>query len=132
MGRRQLWKREGFRSGFEKRIKDKLQLELRDRFGYEDRRYSYISEHKYTPDFSIYSADGEFVFAIEAKGRFTTDDRSKLLAVRKAHPDLDLRLLFQKDQVIRKGSKTLYSDWARKHGFDYHIGEDLPERWIYW
>ena len=131
MGRRQLWKREGFRSGFEKRIKEKLQLGLGDRFGYEDRRYSYITEHKYTPDFSIYGPDGKFIYAIEAKGRFLTSDRSKLLAVRKAHPGLDLRLLFQKDQLIRKGSKTLYSDWSEKHGFDFHIGEDIPERWIY-
>lgn len=129
MGRRQLWKREGFRSGFEKRIKDMLRVELGDRFGYEDRKLSYISEHKYTPDFSIYSSSGEFIFAIEAKGRFTSDDRSKLLDVRKAHPDFDLRLLFQKDQPIRKGSKTLYSDWARKHNFDYHVGEEIPRRW---
>ena len=131
MGRRQLWKREGFRSGFEKRIKDKLEVSLGTRFGYEDRRYSYVSEHKYTPDFSIYSSTGELIFAIEAKGRFLTSDRSKLLAVRKANPELDLRLLFQKDQIIRKGSTTLYSDWARKHNFKYHVGEDIPEEWLF-
>lgn len=131
MGRRnKYWHREKVRSGLEFRIREDLKRESGIRFGYEDRKYSYITEHKYTPDFTFYSQSGDFVFACEIKGRFTATDRNKLLAVRKANPELDLRIVFQRDQAIRKGSKTYYSDWAKKHGYCYHIGEEVPTEWL--
>lgn len=133
MARRSLWKREGLRSGYELRIRKWLDSKASIRYGYEDRRLNYIipeSKHKYTPDFSIYSTTGEFIFAVEAKGKFSSEDRKKMLAVREANPEIDLRMLFQRDQAIRKGSKTKYSDWATKHNFKFHFGEELPLEWL--
>jgi hypothetical protein len=143
MGRtHRAWKQWGKRSGFENRIQKKLELICGIRFEYEDRKYTYtklICRHckepallgTYTPDFNFYSStSGLYLFTVEAKGKFDGADRSKLLAVRKANPDIDLRILFQRDQAICKGSKTLYSTWCIKHNFEYHFGEDLPLRWI--
>jgi hypothetical protein len=53
-----------------------------------------------------------------------------LLAVRESNPNIDLRLLFQRDQAIRKGSKTRYSNWCEKHNFMYHVGEELNPSWL--
>lgn len=81
----------------------------------------------YLPDFQIGKT------YIEFKGRFTGSDRKKLLAVRFWHPNIDLRLVFQADQVYSSKTtkkKLRYSDWAKKYGFPYHIGISLPEAWI--
>ena len=44
--------------------------------------------HKvYTPDFIIGS------IILEAKGRFTSSDRTKMLAAKEANPSLDIRML---------------------------------------
>lgn len=140
--RRSVWKQCGRRSGFEKRVEENLKMASGIRVEYEDRKYKYVKlicpccggvvkSGTYTPDFSIYSRDtGELLFTVEAKGRFTGEDRNKLLAVRTANPEFDLRLLFQRDDAIRKGSKTRNSTWAEKHGFDFHVGEQIPERWV--
>lgn len=144
MGKRrsQLWIKHHVRSGFEKRIKDTLDVTDGIRFKYEDRRYKYtkstcqhcgevVKEGTYTPDFNFYDrVTGEYLFTVEAKGLFDSEDRSKLLAVREANPEIDLRLLFQRDQAIRKGSKTTYSVWATKHKFDFHFGDRLPIEWL--
>ena len=135
MGRRQarMFKQRGVRSGFEDRIREKLNAISGIRFEYEDRKYKYITlpkSHTYTPDFTFYTVDGKFLYAVEAKGLFDATNRQKLLDVRRCNPELDLRLLFQRDQVIRKGSKTRYSDWAIKNKFLFHIGEELPMSWI--
>lgn len=143
MGRtHRAWAKWGKRSGFEERISKKLDLIHGIRFEYEDRKYKYVKlkcKHcgevvtggTYTPDFNFYSVDtGLHLFAVESKGKFDGADRAKLLAVRLANPEFDLRILFQRDQAICKGSKTTYSMWCIKHNFDYHIGEDLKLSWI--
>lgn len=140
--RKSIWARKGVRSGFEDRIKTKLQSISGIRFEYEDRKYKYVKQvckhcgevvdsGTYTPDFNFYQRDtGEYLYTVEAKGRFVASDRKKLLAVREANPNIDLRLLFQRDDLIRKGSKTRYSTWATKAGIDYYVGEELPPQWI--
>lgn len=71
----------------------------------------------YLADFSF----PKFSFLIEAKGRFTSRDRTKMLAVKaEGH---DVRLVFMRDNKLRPQSSTRYSDWARKHGFAYSVGE---------
>lgn len=77
----------------------------------------------YTPDFFL---DNGVV--IEAKGRFTAFDRRKQLAVRDAHPDLDIKLLFMADNKIHKRSETRYSDWCMENNFDFDFKE-VPKRW---
>ena len=121
--RKGYWKRNQVRSGLEKRIRTDLE-EQGIPFKYEPCSFSYITEHKYTPDFLIGST------YIEIKGRLTATDRKKLVAVRNINPDLNLHILFQRDQPIRKGSKTYYSDWAKKNNFIFAIGEEIPKEWI--
>ena len=68
---------------------------------------------------------------IEAKGLFDADDRKKMLLVKEQYPELDLRLLFMRDNRITKKSKTKYSDWAIKNGFMYHVSAEgiIPDDW---
>ena len=68
---------------------------------------------------------------VEIKGRFTNADRKKHKAIKNSTGGkYDIRFLFQCDNTIYKGSKTRYSDWSKKHGFQYHVGKTIPEEWI--
>ena len=53
-----------------------------------------------------------------------------MLLVKASRPELDIRFLFQADCPIKKGSKTYYSDWAKKAGFLYSIGTSVPKGWM--
>ena len=65
-----------------------------------------------------------------SKGLFTAADRRKHLAIQKQHPKLDIRFIFENSRRrLRKGSKTLYSDWCEKHGFLYDT-RVIPEAWV--
>lgn len=75
----------------------------------------------YTPDFFLASG-----YIIETKGRFTAADRRKMLAVKRFHPDLNIVMLFMRDNKIHRNSTTKYSDWCKQQGFDYAIG--LPKK----
>jgi len=88
--------------------------------GYETHRIEYILVKEYKPDFVVKLHDGSLLF-VEAKGYFRPEDRRKILAVLKMNPDLKFLIVFQKDNRIRRGSKTRYSDWCKKHGIDYII-----------
>jgi hypothetical protein len=79
----------------------------------------------YTPDFFL-----ENGVIIETKGRFTAADRRKMVAVAAAHPDLDIKLLFMRDNKIHKNSQTKYSDWCEQNGYDYSINEEVKEEWL--
>lgn len=76
----------------------------------------------YTPDFSVNTRDG--LFYVESKGYLRADHRRTLLNVKDQYDthQLDLRLLFQKDQKVSKGAKMKYSDWAERYGFTYAVG----------
>ena len=78
----------------------------------------------YTPDFFL--ATGGI---IEAKGRFTAADRRKMVAVRNAHPDLNIKMLFMRDNKIHRNSETKYSDWCMQNNIEYAIKE-IPKAWI--
>lgn len=95
-------------------------------FEYESVRLAYVGKVRhYKPDFNL--ANG---IILEVKGRFTGADRAKHLAVREAHPELDIRFVFQRDNPIVTGSKTKYSDWCEKNGFLYCFN-NIPEEWLY-
>jgi len=78
----------------------------------------------YTPDFFL---DNGVV--IEAKGKFTADNRRIIEAFLEQHPDVDFRMIFQRDNPVRSGAKSRYSDWCKKRQIPYHIGEDVPDGW---
>lgn len=118
----------GFRSGFEKRIAEQLE-EAEVSFGYESEKLTYVVPARkatYTADFFLPNG-----IVVEAKGRFrTAADRQKLILVKEAHPELDLRLLFMNAKLpIYKGSKTTYADWAESHGFPY-AEKRIPDEWL--
>ena len=102
------------------------------KFEYEQVLVSFVQpekKRKYYPDFKIRTDEG--VFIVETKGRFTAEDRKKMIWVRECNPDLNVILMFQNSNVpIRKGSKVTYADWCRKNNykfFDFRFG--LPKSW---
>lgn len=111
------------RSGFEKTI-SKLLKKNKVRFTYETLSLEYVVARKYKPDFICND------IIIEAKGRFTGADRTKLLKIKERYPDLDIRLWFMQDNWMTKKKLMRYSDWARKHGFPYHVGLKFPKKWF--
>ena len=111
------------KSAFETRLMNELKG---SNFGYESIKLEYTKTHKYVPDFILY----EPCIIVEAKGLFDLEDRSKMVAVKKAYPDLDIRLVFQNANTkIHKGSKITYGAWAQKHGFKY-ASSSIPAEWL--
>lgn len=128
-----------YRSGFEGMVAE----DLRNRgipFDYETEELEYVStvrggcctecgskkvgkRRKYTPDFVL--KDGTLF--VETKGRFPSTDRSKMRDVKKAHPDKDIRLLFQRTS---KAEMAKLQVWADKFGFVCAFGASIPEEWL--
>lgn len=134
------YKKRFYRSLFEVSVAKQL-YEAGTKFTYETKSYSYLDpvpraecaacsgkdcfvRRTYTPDFFL--PDG---ITIEAKGKLDFKQRKKLKAIKKSNPDLDLRLLFMRDQKISKNSTTLYTDWAYQHGFTYAVNT-IPQSWL--
>lgn len=115
-----------YRSKFEKGIADQI-TKAKIPYEYEGTRLPYSILHWYTTDFELYGKDKKFF--IETKGRFTSKDRTKMLAVKAAFPNDDFRMVFMRDNYLYKGSKTKYSDWCKKNGFKYAVGH-VPKSWI--
>ena len=69
-----------------------------------------LKKHKYTPDFIVTRKNGTKLY-IEAKGYFKSTDRSKMRAVLKSNPDLDIRMMFMSNGKITEDMR--YSDWIR-------------------
>ncbi len=78
----------------------------------------------YLPDFRV----GPIV--IETKGRLTSAERTKFIAIKQSNPTVDIRLVFQTDNRIRRNSEIYYSDWAKNNGFQWHVGTRLPAKWV--
>jgi hypothetical protein len=118
-------KAQGFRSGFEMAVASQLSL-AKVPYQYEPKasRIPYLpKEKKYLPDFQL-----ENGVILEVKGRFTASDRVKHELIKTQHPELDIRFVFQRDNPINTGSKTRYSDWCDKRGFQYCF-VTIPEEW---
>jgi len=79
----------------------------------------------YTPDFILSNG-----LIIEVKGRFTSDDRRKHLAIKKQHPTLDIRFVFESSKrKLSKGAKSTYASWCERHKFMY-ADRVIPEEWL--
>jgi hypothetical protein len=118
-----------YRSGLERRIAAQLE-QAGVPFTYEKTKVSYVvpsRKAKYTPDYHL---NGRII--VEAKGRFrTAQERQKMALVKEQHPDLDIRIVFQRaSNPIYKGSPTTYAAWAESHGFPWADGGRIPEAWI--
>lgn len=132
-----------YRSKFERDLASSLKKKG-FKFKYESKAFNYLVQgrniivcpncgplkaqivRKYTPDFDLYECD----FFIEGKGQFIAKDRSKMIAVKKQHPLLDVRLVFMRDNVIKEGKDKLrYSEWATKYGYKWAV-KDIPDSWL--
>lgn len=116
-----------FRSGYEKRIWENAK-KSRKRIEYEvqDSHLHYTLPRKYIPDFRLPNG-----ILVEAKGRFTSQDRTKMLRVKLENPNVDIRLLFQRanNRLTKSLNSLMYWQWAEKHGFEWAEGERIPDSW---
>lgn len=93
------------------------------KFKFEESKLSYTCW--YIPDFELPNG-----IIVEAKGYLDAKDRSKMISVKKDHPDLDIRFCFQNAKnKLGKGSKTTYAEWAQKHGFPW-CEKIIPQEWV--
>ena len=64
------------------------------------------------------------------KGRWVAHDRKKHLAIRKQHPHLDIRLVFEnQNNKLYKSSKTSYALYCVRKKIPY-ANRVIPEAWI--
>jgi hypothetical protein len=86
---------------------------------------------KYKPDFFVRRKKDGSLLIVEAKGRWTADDRKKMCYVTEQNPSLDIRLLFERDNTLSKSPKSKkYSEWCDRKGLKYAIGRAIPEEWL--
>lgn len=85
------------------------------------------SAHTYTPDFILPNG-----VHVEVKGNFNREARTKMVLVIEQNPDVDIRLLFMRDNYISKKSKTKYSDFCKKRNIKYHVSVmgEIPKEWL--
>ena len=82
----------------------------------------------YTPDFVITRNNSTLLY-LETKGYFRAEARTKMRAVKKYHPDLDIRIVFQKNLVINKRTDFTYMKWAERNNFPAAVGH-IPKEWL--
>ncbi len=108
------------RNKFEIKV-DKQLRKSRVKYDYEIEKIPYVIHGYYNPDFVVTLPNGN-KFYIEAKGHFRPEAKRKMVAVKKLHPQLDIRILFY-------SKNRVYIRWAEKHGFPWAI-ETIPEEWL--
>jgi hypothetical protein len=59
---------------------------------------------------------------VECKGYLRPEHKAKMVAVKKQHPEIDLRILFY-------ASNQKNIRWAEKNGFRYAISK-IPKEWF--
>ena len=116
----------GYRSGLELKLAEYLK-ELSVKYDYECVKIEWedLAYRTYTPDFVLFNG-----IIIETKGMFTAADRRKHLAIKKQHPKLDIRFVFENSRrKLRKGAKSSYAEWCIRYGFLYY-DRIIPEDWL--
>lgn len=90
-------------------------------FKYEAEHIPYTIKGYYKSDFTITTKSGRKII-VETKGYFRPEDKRKMAAVKKQHPELDIRILFY-------APNRSYEKWAIKHNFSYAF-RVIPLNWI--
>lgn len=86
-------------------------------YQYEVTKLDYILKKRYIPDFTVTTNNGDLIY-IEVKGYLRPEDRTKMLAVKKANPNKTIVFIFQNaNNRLNKNSKTTYGEWATKNNF---------------
>ena len=112
-------KKRNTRNKFETRLQKQLKR-AKVSFKYESEKLEYVLIRKYIPDF-ILEGNGKKIY-IEAKGYLRPEHKPKMVAVKKAFPEIDLRIVFY-------SSKPKDIRWAVKNKFPYAIGT-IPKEWL--
>ena len=107
------------RNKFEKRIESVLK-KAKVKFTYESEKLPYVIAGHYIPDFIITTKSGKIY--LETKGHFRPEAKRKMAAVKRQHPEIDLRILFY-------SYKKKDIAWAVKNGIKYAV-ENIPEEWL--
>lgn len=113
-----------FKSAFERSIAAALSAR-KVNWAYEDQVVPYILEGQYHPDFHLVDKG----ILVEAKGLLDRESKRKMLAVKRQHPELDLRFVFMSADKKIPGSKQTHAQWATKNGFLWAEGS-IPEEWF--
>ena len=114
---------ETYRSDFEEEVALEL-IKQKVKFEYESRKIKYFIEYKYTPDFLLPNG-----IIIEAKGYFRLEHQRKHRLIKKQHPELDIRFVYQKLNSKLQGGRFTCQEWCEKYDFKY-AEKTIPEEWI--
>lgn len=112
------------RNEFERKLEKQLKRS-KVPFKYESEKIPYVLAGHYTPDFILDTPLGKIY--IEAKGYFRPEHKRTMRAVKKQHPEMDIRLVFYCLETNKQGQK--YAKWATRNGFRYAF-ETIPKEWI--
>ena len=88
----------------------------------------------YTPDFKVMRKDGSYFF-VEYKGYLRPGDKTKMRAVKKQHPEIDLRFVFQNaykyasKHTRKDGTRQTYAQWAESYGYLW-AHQVIPDEWL--
>ncbi len=104
---------------FEQKIYKQLK-KAKVQFKYEGTRIPYILSRHYIPDFVLQTPTG--LVYIECKGYLRPEAKSKMVAVKRLNPQLDIRMVFY--APVKSSIK-----WAIKNGFKYAVGQ-IPKEWL--
>jgi hypothetical protein len=122
------------RALYKSKLEDKLAAQLESagyQFEYEKLKLKYEVPARlatYIPDFKLTNG-----IIIEAKGWLQTADRTKMIHVKRDHPELDIRFVFSgnpEKKPIYKGSPTSYAKWCQDHGFLWAGNGQIPTEWL--
>ena len=116
----------GYKSGFEYETAKMLEKK-KIKFKYESEKVSFTVPAKsrtYTPDFFLPNG-----IIIEAKGFFRITAQRILKAIKKQHPELDIRLVFYDCNKKVQGSNLTCKAWATKYNFKF-ADKAIPIEWI--
>ena len=115
-------------SNFRSKLEAMVSSLLGPEWLYEPFRLSYITNHKYTPDFV--STEGEKQILVEVKGFFRPGDTQKYKAIRDSlepHQEL-VFFLSSPFKKVRKGAMLTMAQWCEKEGLKWFVdGVDLKE-----
>jgi hypothetical protein len=117
-------------------FRSKLEREVWESIGaiqpdaqFESLQLPYTLSHTYTPDIILPNG-----VILEVKGKFVVkgiDCRPKMLAVKAAFPDLDIRFVLQHPRLtVTPRAKMTHSEWCEKYNFPWCHYKDIPTEWL--
>lgn len=107
------------RNKFEQKTEKQLK-KAKVTYEYETEHIPYLLSRHYIPDFIIHTSLGKVY--VECKGYLRPEHKSKMVAVKKLNPHLDIRILFY-------SNKPKDIKWADRHNFKWAISI-IPDEWL--